>query len=80
MENVSKTQTQEEKRKFFEFVEAIEQRVNDIGTNKGSKMRSADAVVEHLFQLSNGGPTKVTDAKISTIFDDMDRDLRPTSG
>jgi|KBSSwiStaDraftv2_1062776.scaffolds.fasta_scaffold406671_2 hypothetical protein len=64
---------QQEKRKFFEFVEVIEQRVNDIGAQKGSTARSGDAVIERLYKSSGGKADKVTEEDIASAFDDVDK-------
>ena len=62
-----------ERRKFFEFAEAIAQRVSEIAAKRGSTARSADVVVEDLFKSLGGDATKVTDDQIEEAFDRTDK-------
>jgi hypothetical protein len=64
-----------EKRKFFEFVEAIEERVGSVAEQKGSTYRRAQAVTRRLFESSGGDVGKVTDEDISKAFDDIDKTI-----
>lgn len=63
---------EQEKKRFFEFAEAIEERVGGIAAQKGSTYRRAQAVTRRLFQSSGGDVTKVTDENISKALDDVD--------
>jgi len=70
MEDVNR---QEQKRKFFEFAEAIVPRVSEIAAKRGSTGRSADVVVEDLFKSLGGDATKVTDDQIEEAFERIDK-------
>lgn len=63
----------EQKRKFFEFAEATEERVGNIAEQKGSTYRRAQKVTRRLFESSGGDATKVTDDDIARAFDDVDK-------
>jgi hypothetical protein len=63
-----------EHKKFFDFADAIGDRVNDIGTKRGSRARSADAVTKRLCESADGDASKVTDEDIGKAFDAVDKE------
>jgi len=64
----------DEKRKQYEaFRDATAQRVSDIGTSKGSNVRSAQVVTRRLFESTGGDATKVTDDDIAKAYDEIDK-------
>ena len=64
---------QQEKKKLFEFEEVIEERVTDVGAQKGATMRQAQNVTQRLFERFSGDASKVTDEDIASAFDTLDK-------
>jgi hypothetical protein len=58
--------------KFFDFVDKIMQRVNDIGAEKNSTIRAAQAATEKVYEATSGDVAKVTDKMIASTFDEVD--------
>jgi hypothetical protein len=58
--------------RFQTFREAIKQRVHDVGVNKSSTIRRAQAVERRLFDSFDGDASKVTDDDISKAYDEVD--------
>ena len=65
--------TRPEHKKFFDFADAIEERVNDITVKRGSTARSAQSVISRLFESTDGDASKVTDDDIGKAFDVVDK-------
>ncbi len=60
-------------KKYLDFEEAIGRRVHEIGRQKGSEVKAAQAVVERLFESTNGDASQVTDAGIANAYDAVDK-------
>jgi hypothetical protein len=58
-----------EDKEFFAFADAIGRKVHDVGKSRGATARSAQDVIEVLFEMVDGDASKVTDVKIVSAFD-----------
>lgn len=61
------------KEKFKRFAEAIEDRVGDIGANRGTTGRTASTVIEYLFTKSSGNSIDIRDEDIEDAFDVVEK-------
>lgn len=72
MEDWSHDAGDEKRVRYEAFTEATAQRVSDIGTSKGSNVRSAQEVTRRLFEATAADATKVTDQMIADAYDEID--------
>ena len=59
-------------KEYQKFNAIVRERVSRIGAEKGSTIRSAQAVVERLFEATKGDASLVTDDDIARNFADID--------
>ena len=59
--------------RFNRFWDLIRNRVNDIGTRRGTTQTSVNLVIKALFVSFNGDASKITDKNIWKEFDAVDR-------